>query len=128
MRLLVLLSLFLSATAAFPQEKPKAKCTEISAQDFYSNVKLDPSIKIIDVRMKAECRSGMIENAINIPISKKLPRKAKSLDREVTYYLYCAGGTRSCRAAEQYSAAGFKNVYSLKGGIKGWRSTGLPVE
>jgi rhodanese-related sulfurtransferase len=127
MRLLVLLPLLLSATAAFSQEKPKANCVEITAQEFLTNVTNDSSIKIIDVRMKAEFKTGYIEKAVNIPISKKLPRKVKPFDKTATYYLYCAGGTRSCRAAAQYTAAGFQHVYSLKGGINGWKREGLAV-
>jgi rhodanese-related sulfurtransferase len=128
MRLIAIFPLIFSFSAAFAQDKPEVKCAEISAQYFYSNVKLDPSIKIIDVRMRAEVRGGRIANSINIPLSKKLPRKAKSLDREATYYFYCVGGTRSCKAANQYEKAGFRHVYSLKGGINGWRKEGLPVK
>lgn len=127
MRMIAILPLLLSATAAFAQDKPEVKCAEISAQDFYSNVTIDPSIKIIDVRMRSEVKGGRIANSINIPLSKKLSRKAKSLDREATYYFYCIGGARSCRAASQYAEAGFRHVYSLKGGINGWKKEGLPV-
>ena len=122
-----MLPLLLSAASAFPQEKPKANCVEITAQDFMTNVTNDPSIKIIDVRMKAEFKTGYIEKAVNIPLSKRLPRKVKSFDKNATYYLYCAGGTRSCRAAAQYTAAGFQHVYSLKGGINGWKRGGLAI-
>jgi rhodanese-related sulfurtransferase len=118
---------FLFSFQAITHNQPEVKCPEISCQEFAQNVKADPTIRIIDVRMRAEFKTGFIENAVNLPLSRSLPKKARFLDKNATYYLYCMGGTRSCKAANQYLAAGFKNVYSLKGGINGWKKAGLPV-
>jgi|WetSurMetagenome_2_1015567.scaffolds.fasta_scaffold03882_5 rhodanese-related sulfurtransferase len=127
MYFLALFPFWFSTITATPQE-PEKKCPEITCQEFAQNIKSDPTIKIIDVRMKAEFRTGHIENAINLPLSRSVPKRARFLDKNASYYLYCTGGTRSCKAATQYLASGFKIVYSLKGGINGWKKAGLPVK
>ena len=127
MRLLVFLTLFTSYGIAFSQDTGSYKCVTIAPQDFYSNVKLNPEIKIIDVRMKAEFRPERIENAINIPLSKLPCKKAEAISREKTIYLYCKSGTRSCWAAVKFYDMGFKHIYTLEGGITAWKKAGLPV-
>jgi rhodanese-related sulfurtransferase len=41
--------------------------------------------------------------------------------------VYCAGGVRSVLAADALQKMGYKKVYSLKGGIKGWKDQGNMV-
>jgi adenylyltransferase/sulfurtransferase len=44
--------------------------------------------------------------------------------------VFCKGGTRSARALELLTSAGFKKVKNLKGGINAWArevDTNLPV-
>jgi rhodanese-related sulfurtransferase len=36
--------------------------------------------------------------------------------------LYCAGGVRSILAAETLQKLGYKDVYSLQGGIGAWKN------
>ena len=40
----------------------------------------------------------------------------------------CATGTRSGSAIRQLKAAGFTEIYALKGGMGAWREASLPVE
>ncbi|KAJ3128771.1 hypothetical protein HK098_003537 [Nowakowskiella sp. JEL0407] len=41
--------------------------------------------------------------------------------------LYCAGGNRSILAAEALQKMGYKNVFSLDGGIGRWKKEGYPL-
>jgi rhodanese-related sulfurtransferase len=116
-----------SPIASQAQDTGGYKCVTISVDDFYSNMKLKPGIKVIDVRMKAEFRTEHIENAINIPLSKLPCRKAEEISRETVIYLYCKSGVRSCWAASKFNDMGFKHIYSLEGGINAWKKAGLPV-
>jgi rhodanese-related sulfurtransferase len=127
MRLLVFLALFTTCEIAFSQDPGSYKCITINPQDFYNNAKLNPEIKVSDVRMKSEFRPERIENAINIPLSKLPCKKAEAISRETTIYLYCKSGTRSCWAAAKFNDMGFKHIYSLEGGITAWKKSGLPV-
>ncbi|MFN9060031.1 MAG: rhodanese-like domain-containing protein, partial [Pseudanabaena sp.] len=47
-------------------------------------------------------------------------------DKQVV--LYCRSGNRSHRAAEKLIDAGYAEVTHLKGGIKAWRSQGMPIK
>ncbi|GKS65590.1 hypothetical protein YTPLAS72_28940 [Nitrospira sp.] len=42
--------------------------------------------------------------------------------------LYCGGGFRSALAADALQQMGYKNVRSMKGGIRAWREAGYPLE
>lgn len=57
--------------------------------------------------------SAIMENAVNIPKGKML-------------ITACPGGVRSLKVAEQLIRLGFKNVVNLDGGLKTWKSMGLP--
>ncbi len=74
---------------------------------------------LLDVREPHEWAIGRIEGAELIPLGElagslgRLPR-----DREIV--VYCKGGSRSARAAQQLVEAGFGGVRNLAGGILAW--------
>jgi rhodanese-related sulfurtransferase len=83
----------------------------------------------LDVREAKEYSGGHLPNAIHIPLSQLDARAgelAKLTARPVV--AYCESGRRSRSAAAALGRAGFKDVYSLSGGIFGWKKDGLPVE
>ena len=83
---------------------------------------------VLDIRNATEFESGHIINAHNIPhadLKSKLDDLKKSKDRPLV--VCCATGTASRAAMRELSAAGFEQVYSLKGGIAAWRSDNLPL-
>lgn len=47
--------------------------------------------------------------------SGEFEEKLDSLDKSKTYYLYCASGNRSGKAAEIMKENGFENVHNLGG-------------
>jgi len=107
----------------------KAEIQEISCEQLR---KIKDSVEVlIDIREPEETSKGMIEGAIAIPrgvLEMKLcehplvkgdPDALKVLD-DKTVYLYCRSGARSALAAKSLNQMGFKNVYSLAGGINEW--------
>jgi rhodanese-related sulfurtransferase len=42
--------------------------------------------------------------------------------------LYCGGGFRSTLTAESLGKMGYRNVWSMEGGIRAWREAGYPLE
>ena len=83
----------------------------------------------LDVREPKEYAGGHLPNAIHIPLSQLDSRSgelAKLTARPVV--AYCESGRRSPSAAKALARAGFKDIYSLQGGIFGWKKDGLPVE
>lgn len=49
-------------------------------------------------------------------------------DKEDEIVLYCGGGFRSALAADALQQMGYRNVRSMKGGMRAWREAGYPLE
>lgn len=83
---------------------------------------------IIDVRRPDEFAESHLEGALNIDVEDaSFGEKIKALDPSKTYLVYCRAGRRSMNAAGQMTAAGFKDVVNLDGGITSWIDNGYPV-
>jgi rhodanese-related sulfurtransferase len=105
----------------------KKKITEISPTDAASKTKSSNTV-IVDVREKDEWDEEHIPDAVHMSrgmlefeIEDKFP------DREMTIICHCGGGGRSALAAESLQKMGYKNVRSMAGGFKAWKTAGLPT-
>src|SRR5690606_21168979 len=83
---------------------------------------------VIDVRSSEDFQKGHVVNARNVelgqinadhPVLKKLKNKV--------LITVCDNGIVSNRAAALLRKAGFEKVFSLKGGLNGWRADNLPL-
>jgi phage shock protein E len=108
-------------------EGAKKKITEISPSDAAAGLK-SGSARVIDVREKEEWDEEHIPDAIHLSrgvlewkIADKIP------DPNTTVILHCGGGGRSALAAESLQKMGYKNVRSMAGGFKAWKTVGLPT-
>jgi rhodanese-related sulfurtransferase len=71
---------------------------------------------MLDVRNNDEVASGMLPNAVHIPLGE-LSARLSELDREKEIYLYCRSGNRTQIAFDVLKQAGFENVIcSVQGG------------
>ena len=77
------------------------------------------TIQLIDVREPHEWEIGRIEGARLIPLHR-LQTSIPHIDRSAPVAIYCKGGTRSALAARDLIDAGFRNVWSVSGGILRW--------
>lgn len=76
---------------------------------------------IIDVRTEMEHASGHIPHSSNINLMHpEFARKLDVLDRDKTYYVYCASGNRSRTACSQMKRMGFEKVFNVRMGMMGW--------
>ena len=76
---------------------------------------------LIDVRTEGEHASGHIPNSENINLmGPGFVSKLEFLDKDKTYYVYCASGNRSRTACSQMVSMGFKNVNNVQMGMMGW--------
>ena len=67
--------------------------------------------KVLDVRSRAEYRSGHVAGARNIDVgAADFTAQVKRLNPKHTYVVYCQSGSRSARAAGQLRAAGLTVV------------------
>ena len=83
---------------------------------------------LVDVRTAEEFTEGHIVDAINIDyLAENFSVEIQQLDLETPVLLYCRSGNRSSKAMKTMKELGFKAVYNLEGGIKGWISSNNPV-
>ena len=45
----------------------------------------------------------------------------EKLDKASTYLVYCRSGKRSSKAVQKMIAAGFNDIYEMKGGYLAWQ-------
>ncbi|GAA3648268.1 molybdopterin-synthase adenylyltransferase MoeB [Flavivirga jejuensis] len=84
---------------------------------------------LIDIREKDEVKSGSPTGAVRI--SKGLLEMQIEnivLHKQQVVLLLCASGNRSVLSANSLAQMGYENVFSIKGGYKNWKDSGLPFE
>ena len=106
----------------------KKKITEISPTDAAAKAKSSTDVVIVDVREKDEFDESHIPDAVHMSRGMvELEVEEKFPDRNTTIICHCGGGGRSALAAESLQKMGYKNVRSLAGGFKAWKTIGLPT-
>jgi adenylyltransferase/sulfurtransferase len=102
---------------------------QINAFDLKERLDHAPGLCLIDVREQEEWDIAHIPRAIHIPkdlILDKISQVAP--DKHQAIYLYCHSGMRSTLAAGWLLQAGYKEVYSVAGGISLWESYGFSLQ
>ncbi len=82
---------------------------------------------ILDVREAKERKAGFINGDTHIPLAQ-VKTKLEELDNNKKVLVYCHSGTRSAHIAGLLTRHNFTQVYSLKGGFKGWKKANLPIK
>lgn len=103
----------------------------ISAIEFGTLLTEGKAPHVVDVRTPAEFAECHVRGARLAPLDSLNPAKiVESLQPApgTQIYLLCKGGTRAGKAAEQFQAAGIKNVLVVTGGTEACVVAGLPVE
>ncbi|MCJ0743748.1 rhodanese-like domain-containing protein [Pedobacter montanisoli] len=116
--------LFLMLFIAFNAKAQKANDVhELDAKLFKEQTEQSKNVQLIDVRAPYEMQSGYLKGARNLNIDDTdFNQKLNLLNKELPVYVYCVSGRRSEKAARQMLNQGFKEVYTLSGGIKKWLS------
>ncbi len=106
----------------------KSQINEISIDEVYALKNNNEDFYLIDVRDHDEYLAGNIENSIHISrgwLEFKIQNYVSEQDAKIV--LYCGSGGRSAFATQRLQQLGFTDVYSMKGGIKGWAQAGFSV-
>lgn len=83
---------------------------------------------VVDIREKAEFKTGHIVDSINIPhaqFAKHLSELEKHKDKPII--LVCKHGQHAGAISKQLKTAGFESVYKLSGGLAEWQVSQLPL-
>jgi rhodanese-related sulfurtransferase len=84
---------------------------------------------LIDLRTNDEIKNkGTIKGSQQIDfLAKDSEKVIEALDKNKTYYIFCASGGRSGQCAELMQKAGFKEVIDLEKGFDGWKNKGYDI-
>ncbi len=80
-------------------------------------------IHLLDVRKANEYQSQHVEGANNTPLDFVNDSMAK-VNKQLTYYVHCAGGYRSMTFISILQSRGFRNLINVKGGFNVMLETG----
>ena len=110
-------------------EDAKSRVPQVDIEAYKQMVARDQPHVLVDTREESEWAAGHVKGAIHLSkgvierdIETKVPDKAAKL------VLYCGGGFRSALAADNLQQMGYKNVFSLDGGWRALKESGLPLE
>jgi glyoxylase-like metal-dependent hydrolase (beta-lactamase superfamily II)/rhodanese-related sulfurtransferase len=78
---------------------------------------------VVDVRKESEYISEHVVDAVNLPLDNINDRMA-ALDKNKTYYVYCAGGYRSMIFNSVLKARGYDHLIDISGGFKAIKENG----
>lgn len=102
-----------------------AGVTNMNVSEFSKKI-TEAGVVTVDVRTPGEFMTGHIQGAQNIDFeSGNFENEISTLDKNVTYAVYCRSGNRSGQAVAIMHDAGFHNVYNLNGGIIDWTNSGM---
>ena len=107
----------------------KTQTQTLDAATFKKAIQETPDVVVLDVRTPEEVGKGKIKGAVNIDFnSGDFKKKISKLDKDKTYFVYCAKGVRSSKAIAEMTALGFTKLTNLEGGFDNWKEKGMPVE
>lgn len=83
---------------------------------------------LVDVRTPEEYKESHLEGSVNVNFKKRtFPSYISALDKNQPVLIYCRSGNRSGKAAKIMQSLGFKEVYDLSKGFKGWNAEKKPI-
>jgi rhodanese-related sulfurtransferase len=99
------------------------ECTPEKFAQYFSE---QEGLHLLDVRRQSEFESQHVIGAESFPLDF-INRNMNKLDKNVTYYVHCAGGYRSMIACSILKARGFEKLVNIKGGFNALKATHLPM-
>ena len=107
----------------------KTRVREVSVAETQQRMQNNSEAKLIDVREDNEWNAAHATGAIHLGkgiIERDIENTVPDKDTELI--LYCGGGYRSALAADALQKMGYRNVWSIAGGWKGWQEANAPIE
>ena len=107
----------------------KSRIHELTIDDVLKKQQAGEPFELIDVREDHEWSKGHIRGAKHLGrgiLERDIEAAVPDKGREII--LYCGGGFRSALSADNLQKMGYRNVYSMDGGYRGWKSANGPTE
>ncbi|MFN4259807.1 MAG: rhodanese-like domain-containing protein [Gemmataceae bacterium] len=106
----------------------KTRIAELTVDQVKEKLDRGEPFCLVDVREESEWAKDHLPGAIHLgkgilerDVEQRIP------DPETEIVLYCGGGYRSALAADNLRKMGYTRVFSMDGGIRGWRDQGYPL-
>ena len=106
----------------------KSRVRELTVDQVKTKLDRGERFILVDVREDNEWAKDHVTGAIHLgkgiierDAEERLP------DKRAPIVLYCGGGFRSALAADNLQKMGYTDVYSMDGGIRGWREKSYPL-
>jgi len=109
-------------------EETKSKVRELTVDDVKAKLDRGERFHLIDVREESEWAKDHLPAATHLGrgiLERDVEARIPETGAEIV--LYCGGGFRSALAADNLQRMGYTNVWSMDGGIRGWRERGYPL-
>ncbi len=113
--------------AIVDETRPLVK--ETNVPEVYGRLARGDAFYLVDVREDREWDEGHLPGAIHLGkgiIERDIEITIPDFDAEIV--LYCGGGYRSVLAAHNLARMGYRNVWSMDGGWRGWTEAGHAIE
>ena len=109
---------------------------ELMPWDLEERLAENPAVLLLDVREPDEFAAMHIAGSINVPrgilesacewdYEETVPKLVRARAREIV--VICRSGYRSVLAAYSLNVLGYKTVFSLKTGLRGWKDYEQPL-
>ncbi len=106
----------------------KQRIRELTVEQVKAKLDRGEHFHLIDVREESEWAKDHLPHAQHLGkgiIERDIEQRVPDAGAEIV--LYCGGGFRSALAADNLQKMGYSNVWSMDGGIRGWREAGYPL-
>jgi rhodanese-related sulfurtransferase len=106
----------------------KSRVKELSVDQVKSMMDRGVSFHLVDVREESEWAKDHLPGAVHLGkgvIERDVEQTLCDTGAQIV--LYCGGGYRSALAADNLQKMGYTQVFSMDGGIRGWRDKGYPL-
>jgi rhodanese-related sulfurtransferase len=105
----------------------KTRVRETTVDQIKGRLDRGEKFLLVDVREDSEWAKDHLPNAVHLGkgiIERDVEQRVPDPSTEMV--LYCGGGFRSALAADNLQRMGYTNVWSMDGGVRGWREKGYP--
>jgi rhodanese-related sulfurtransferase len=106
----------------------KKHVRELTVDNVKAKLDRKETFYLVDVREESEFAKDHLPGAMHLGkgvIERDIETAIPQTDAPIV--LYCGGGFRSALAAESLQKMGYTNVWSMDGGIRGWREKRYPL-
>lgn len=109
-------------------EDARGRIQELTVDQVKAKLDRGEQFRLVDVREESEWARDHLPRAEHMgkgvlerDVELRIPDPATEI------VLYCGGGYRSALAADNLQKMGYTNVFSMDGGIRGWREKRYPL-